>query len=69
MNVEIGAEAVQFPETECINGIFIAVRQRSKKNQYLSLFVSADDAGMFSETQEFSCNYVCHTAEYVYMKA
>jgi hypothetical protein len=31
MNVEIGAEAVQFPETECINGIFIAVRQRSQK--------------------------------------
>jgi hypothetical protein len=25
MNVEIGAEAVQFPEKECINGIFLAV--------------------------------------------
>jgi hypothetical protein len=25
MNVEIGAEAVLFPEKECINGIFVAV--------------------------------------------
>jgi hypothetical protein len=25
MNVEIGAEAAQFPEKECINGIFLAV--------------------------------------------
>jgi hypothetical protein len=25
MNVEIGAEAGQFPEKECINGIFVAV--------------------------------------------
>jgi hypothetical protein len=26
MNVEIGAEAAQFPEKEYINGIFIAVQ-------------------------------------------
>jgi hypothetical protein len=26
MNVEIGTEAVQFPEKECINGIFVAVQ-------------------------------------------
>jgi hypothetical protein len=26
MNVEIGTEAVQFPEKEYINGIFLAVR-------------------------------------------
>jgi hypothetical protein len=26
MNVEIGAEAALFPEKECINGIFLAVR-------------------------------------------
>jgi hypothetical protein len=26
MNVEIGAEAVQFPEKEYINGIVVAVR-------------------------------------------
>jgi hypothetical protein len=26
MNVEIGAEAVLFPEKEYINGIFVAVR-------------------------------------------
>jgi hypothetical protein len=26
MNVEIGAEAAQFPEKEYINGIFVAVR-------------------------------------------
>jgi hypothetical protein len=25
MNVEIGTEAAQFPEKECINGIFLAV--------------------------------------------
>jgi hypothetical protein len=27
MNVEIGIEAVQFPEKDCINGIFVAVWQ------------------------------------------
>ncbi len=26
MNVEIGSEAAQFPEKECINGIFVAVQ-------------------------------------------
>ena len=26
MNVEIGAEAAQFPEKECINGIFVAMQ-------------------------------------------
>jgi hypothetical protein len=25
MNVEIGSEAPQFPEKDCINGIFVAV--------------------------------------------
>ncbi len=29
MNVEIGAEAVQFPEKEYINRIAVAVQQRS----------------------------------------
>ncbi len=29
MNVEIGTEAVQFPEKEYINGIFIAVLYRN----------------------------------------
>ncbi len=29
MNVEIGAEAAQFPEKEYINGIFVAVYYRS----------------------------------------
>ncbi len=29
MNVEIGTEAARFPEKECINGIFFAVRKRS----------------------------------------
>ncbi len=28
MNVEIGTEAVQFPEKEYLNGIFLAVRWR-----------------------------------------
>ncbi len=28
MNVEIGTEAAQFPEKECINGIFTAVRRK-----------------------------------------
>ena len=27
MNVEIGTEAAQFPEKECINGIFLAVHK------------------------------------------
>jgi hypothetical protein len=26
INVEIGTEAAQFPEKECINGIFVAVQ-------------------------------------------
>ncbi len=30
MNVEIGIEAVQFPEKECINEIFVAVYNRQK---------------------------------------
>jgi hypothetical protein len=30
MNVEIGAEAAQFPEKEYINGIFVAVRVHEK---------------------------------------
>ena len=29
MNVEIGAEAVQFPEKEYINGIAVAVRTKN----------------------------------------
>jgi hypothetical protein len=29
MNVEIGTEAVQFPEKEYINGIFVAVYDNS----------------------------------------
>jgi hypothetical protein len=31
MNVEIGAEAAQFPEKECINGIFVAVHRDKKR--------------------------------------
>jgi hypothetical protein len=31
MNVEIGTEAAQFPEKEYINGIFVAVCLRQKK--------------------------------------
>jgi hypothetical protein len=30
MNVEIGAEATQFPEMEYINGIFVAVQAATK---------------------------------------
>jgi hypothetical protein len=30
MNVEIGTEAAQFTEKECINGIFIAVRRSGR---------------------------------------
>ncbi len=30
MNVEIGSEAVQFPEKEYINGIFITVYRKDK---------------------------------------
>jgi hypothetical protein len=34
-NVEIGTEAVQFPEKEYINGIFVAVRSmRAEKLQH-----------------------------------
>jgi hypothetical protein len=29
MNVEIGTEATQFPEKECLNKIFVAVRGKS----------------------------------------
>jgi hypothetical protein len=32
MNVEIGTEAVQFPEKEHINGIFVAVQKSSSKH-------------------------------------
>jgi hypothetical protein len=32
MNVEIGAEAAQFPEKEYINGIFVAVFQHAPFN-------------------------------------
>jgi hypothetical protein len=32
MNVEIGTEAVQFPEKEYINGIFLAVRDTYRNN-------------------------------------
>jgi hypothetical protein len=31
MNVEIGTEAVQFPEMEYINGIFVAVWHEKRK--------------------------------------
>ncbi len=33
MNVEIGAEAVLFPEKEYINGIFVAVYNTTKNNE------------------------------------
>jgi hypothetical protein len=33
MNVEIGAEAAQFPEKEYINGIFVALWEPGIKNQ------------------------------------
>jgi hypothetical protein len=33
MNVEIGAEAAQFPEKEYINGISVAVQFSIKPNQ------------------------------------
>jgi hypothetical protein len=35
MNVEIGAEAVLFPEKEYINGIFVAVRTVAGLNGHL----------------------------------
>ncbi len=37
MNVEIGAEAVQFPEREYINGIAFAVRYKICQNKIISL--------------------------------
>jgi hypothetical protein len=33
MNVEIGTEAVQFPEKKCINGIFLAVKIKALFNE------------------------------------
>ncbi len=36
MNVEIGTEAVQFPEKEYINGIFVAVYDNSYSISFLS---------------------------------
>ncbi len=33
MNVEIGTEAVQFPEQEYINGIFVAVRSMENNDE------------------------------------
>jgi hypothetical protein len=32
MNVEAGTKAAQFPEKECINGIFAALRKKRKQN-------------------------------------
>ncbi len=40
-------EAMRFPEKECINWIFVAVRQRNPKISIVFSFVSADDAGKF----------------------
>jgi hypothetical protein len=33
MNVEIGTEAMQFPEKECINGIFVAVHTSDQERK------------------------------------
>jgi hypothetical protein len=33
MNVKIGTEAIQFPEKEYINGIFLAVRAGKKSRK------------------------------------
>jgi hypothetical protein len=45
MNVEIGAEAVLFPEKEYINGIAVAVHTRIE-----SLSVTDDIAGPIAES-------------------
>jgi hypothetical protein len=37
MNVEIGTEAVQFPEKEYINGIFVAVLTGHLQKAYFTL--------------------------------
>jgi hypothetical protein len=39
MNVEIGAEAAQFPEKEYINGIAFAVLFGNKKVYYVLFFI------------------------------
>ncbi len=36
MNVEI--EAAQFPEKECINGIFVAVQYGAQDREYAAIF-------------------------------
>jgi hypothetical protein len=36
MNVEIGAEAAQFPEKEYINGIAVAVQESHKSRKHIS---------------------------------
>jgi hypothetical protein len=36
MNVEVGTEAVQFPEKEYLNGIFLAVQRISPKKRALN---------------------------------
>jgi hypothetical protein len=38
MNVEIGAEAAQFPEKEYINGIAVAVHLSKIKGKYVGDF-------------------------------
>ncbi len=34
MDVEIGTEAAQFPEKECINGILVAVQYRAQDREF-----------------------------------
>ncbi len=60
MNVEIGAEAVQFPEKEYINGIAIAVHDTHPYVPYcekLGLFME-DDCSYFSLSFILSCSCI-----------
>jgi hypothetical protein len=51
MNVEIMAEAAQFPEKEYINGIAVAVRQSHPGHQVLGRHSHTEDKpGMFSSS-------------------
>jgi hypothetical protein len=43
MNVEIGTEAAQFPEKECISGIFLAVQLRAIWKPYLMAIVQRNE--------------------------